>query len=41
MHAGQAVVQFATDIRTERDYAIKFFATREAFIDEAALYSDS
>ena len=41
MCAGQAVVQFATDIRTEREYAIKFFATRDAFIDEAALYSDS
>lgn len=34
-------MQFATDIRTEREYAIKFFATRDAFIDEAALYSDS
>ena len=41
MRAGQAVVQFATDVRTEREYAIKFFATRDAFIDEAALYSDS
>jgi hypothetical protein len=41
MHAGQAVTQFATDIRTEREFAIKFFATREAFLDETALYTDS
>jgi hypothetical protein len=39
--AGQAVVQFAKDARTERKYAIKFFAMREAFADEAAVYEDA
>jgi hypothetical protein len=38
--AGQAIVQFATEMHTEAEYAIKFFATREAFMDEAALYRD-
>lgn len=40
MCAGQAIVQFAADVSTEAEYAIKFFATREAFADEAALYRD-
>lgn len=38
--AGQAIVQFATELPTETDYAIKFFASQEAFADEAALYRD-
>ena len=38
-HAGQAVVQFVMDNRDRREYAVKFFMDREAFLTEAALYA--
>jgi hypothetical protein len=40
LHAGQAIVQFATEVSTDAEFAIKFFATRQSFSDEAALYRD-
>lgn len=38
--AGQAVIQFASDSRTDQRWAIKFFLSRRAFEAEAALYHD-
>ena len=38
--AGQGVVQFARDVRDEREYAIKLFVSRKAFDSETALYGD-
>ena len=38
MHAGQAVVQFATCMESNRRYAVKFFLDQNAFKAESALY---
>ena len=37
--AGQGVVQFAQDVDTMCEYAIKFFLDNESFITEANLYA--
>eukprot|EP00892_Ulva_mutabilis_P003618 jgi/Ulvmu1/1628/UM113_0005.1 len=40
MHGGQAVIQFAKDRNSGRQYALKFFLSHAAFAGEAALYTD-
>lgn len=35
------MVQFARDLRDDRDYAIKLFVSRKAFDAETALYGDA
>jgi hypothetical protein len=37
-YAGQAIVQFAQDMRDKRAFAIKFFLDEDSFYTEAALY---
>jgi hypothetical protein len=39
--AGQAIVQFATSIQDEGNYALKFFLEPEAYEAEASKYRDS
>ena len=34
------MVQVAEDIRTRIEYAMKFYLTRQAFLDERVLYED-
>ena len=38
--AGQAVVQVAEDSKSRIEYAMKFYLSRQAFLDEKALYED-
>eukprot|EP00892_Ulva_mutabilis_P008922 jgi/Ulvmu1/6401/UM003_0029.1 len=37
---GQGMVQFARDLRDDREYAIKLFVSRKAFDSETVLYGD-
>ena len=37
--AGQAIVQSVLDVYDRREYAVKFFLDREAFLTQAALYA--
>lgn len=39
--AGQAVIQFAKEKHSTLEYAIKFYLSKAAFGEEAALYTDS
>ena len=41
MHAGQAIVHFATHEVTKQDYAIKFFLSHSAFREELVQYTDA
>eukprot|EP00892_Ulva_mutabilis_P003623 jgi/Ulvmu1/1632/UM113_0009.1 len=38
---GQAVIQFAKDRRTGLQYAVKFFLSHTAFVDETGLYTNT
>jgi UDP-N-acetyl-D-mannosaminuronic acid transferase (WecB/TagA/CpsF family) len=39
--AGQAVIQFAVEKLNGLEYAVKFFISRNAFLSEAAQYTDA
>lgn len=40
MYAGQAVIQFAKQKDSTLEYAIKFYLSKAAYVEEAALYND-
>ena len=40
MHAGQSVVQMCADVHSGCEFAVKFFLSTSAFVDEVNLYQD-